>query len=175
MGESRGKKEDINGKIVHVGQTPVKALGVTDQHSQIQLYTEGPFDKVVTFLSVENFRRSCLIPKVDVDGIEFLKGHTLNELIHAECKATAFALKKAGRMNMTLTLEEVTPQSIGELIMIFMYETAYAGAMLDVDTYNQPGVEEGKKATFAMMGRVGYEEKLKEMAFSENEFIIKRN
>ncbi len=174
-GESLGKKEDINGKIVHVGQTPVKALGVTDQHSQIQLYTEGPFDKVVTFLSVENFRCNCLIPNADVDGMEFLKGHTLNELIHAECKATAFALKKAGRMNMTLTLEKVTPRSIGELIMIFMYETAYAGAMLDVDTYNQPGVEEGKKATFAMMGRVGYEEKLKEMAFSENEFIIKRN
>ncbi len=174
-GESLGKKKDLSGNVVHIGQTPVKSLGVTDQHSQIQLYTEGPFDKTVTFLSVKKFRRSCLIPETNVDGIDFLKGHTLNELIDAECKATAFALKKAGRMNMTLCLDEVTPRSIGELIMIFMFETAYAGAMLNVDAYDQPGVEEGKKATFAMMGRVGYEEKLKEMSFSENEYIIERN
>ena len=54
--ESLGKNVTLHGKPVNVGQTPVKTLGVTDQHSQLQLYTEGPFDKVVTFLKVENFR-----------------------------------------------------------------------------------------------------------------------
>ncbi|MCH5164513.1 MAG: glucose-6-phosphate isomerase [Clostridiales bacterium] len=174
-GESLGKKEALSGEIVHVGQTPVKALGVTDQHSQIQLYTEGPFDKVVTFLSVKCFRTKCEIPDDKKEGLSFLKGHTLNELIDAECKATAFALKKAERPNMTLTLDSVTPQSVGELIMIFMYQTAFAGAMLGVDTYNQPGVEEGKKATFAMMGRIGYEDKYKEMTAVSGQYTIERD
>lgn len=174
-GESLGKKQDLCGNTVHVGQTPVKALGVTDQHSQIQLYTEGPFDKVVTFLTVTNFRNYCVIPNDKrIDGLEFLKGHTLNELINAEQAATAYALKKAGRMNMTLCLDAVTAESVGELIMTLMYQTAFAGAMLNIDTYNQPGVEEGKKATFAMMGRIGYEQKLQEMTAQCGEYKIER-
>lgn len=174
--ESLGKKENLNGETVYVGQTPVKALGVTDQHSQIQLYTEGPFDKVITFLSVREFRKVCVIPNDRrIQGIDFLKGHTLNELINAECSATAFALKKAGRMNMTLELDSINPQSIGELVMLFMYQTAYAGAMLNIDTYNQPGVEEGKKGTYAMMGRSGYEDQLKEMTAEDGEYKIVRD
>lgn len=163
-GESLGKAVDLDGKTVYAGQTPVKALGVTDQHSQVQLYTEGPFDKVVTFLAVDEFRSQQVITDdKDIDACDFLKGHTMNELINAERKATEYALKKAGRANFTVYLPKVTAETVGELLMYFMYQTAFTGALMNIDTFNQPGVEEGKKATFAMLGRKGYEEKMQEI------------
>lgn len=174
-GESLGKAVDNDGKLVNVGQTPAKALGVTDQHSQVQLYTEGPYDKVVTFLAVEEYRDEVVITDdKDVDACDFLKGHTMNELINAERRATEYALKKAKRANFTVTLPRVDEETVGELLMYFMYETAFTGALMNVDTFNQPGVEEGKKATFAMLGRKGYEEKLKEIASSpkKSEYTI---
>ncbi len=164
-GESLGKSVDLNGKEVFAGQTPVKSLGVTDQHSQVQLYTEGPFDKVVTFIGVENYRKVFGIPH-GCDGIpdvSFLGGHTMNELIKAEQEATAYALTKAERMNFTITLPEVNANTIGQLLYLFEMETAFAGALLNIDTFNQPGVEEGKKATYALLGKNGYEEKRKEL------------
>lgn len=162
--ESLGKAVDKDGKTVNAGQTPAKSLGVTDQHSQVQLYTEGPFDKVVTFIGVDDYRCTQTIPDdSEVDACDFLKGHTLNELINCERKATEYALRKAGRCNFTVYLPRVDAETVGELLMYFMYETAFAGAMLNIDTFNQPGVEEGKKATFAMLGRKGYEQKLKEV------------
>ncbi|MCL2797802.1 MAG: glucose-6-phosphate isomerase [Firmicutes bacterium] len=163
-GESLGKAVDVSGKTVYAGQTPAKSLGVTDQHSQIQLYTEGPFDKVVTFIAVEKFRASEVITDdASIAGCEFLKGRTFNELLDAEFRATRFALAKAKRMNFTVTLPEISAETVGELLMYFMYETAFAGALLNIDAYNQPGVEEGKKATFALMGRKGYEDKMQEV------------
>lgn len=161
--ESLGKAVDKAGKTVNCGQTPAKSLGVTDQHSQVQLYTEGPYDKVVTFIGVEKYGATVDIPQDSADVGNFLKGHTLNELITAERKSTEYALTKAGRSNYTITLPEVNAETVGELLMYFMYQTAFAGAYLNIDTFNQPGVEEGKKATFAMIGRAGYEEKLKEL------------
>ena len=174
-GESLGKAVDLDGKTVNAGQTPAKALGVTDQHSQVQLYTEGPYDKEVTFLAVENYRDKVVITDdKNVDACDFLKGHTMNELINAERKATEFALKKAQRANFTITLPSVNEETIGELLMYFMYETAFTGALLNIDTFNQPGVEEGKKATFAMLGRAGYEKKMEEINASPKkpEYII---
>ncbi len=163
--ESLGKAVDKSGKTVNYGQTPAKSLGVTDQHSQVQLYTEGPYDKVVTFIGVETFGNSVDIPKDETAEIgDFLKGHTLNELINAERKSTEFALTKAGRSNFTIMMPAVNAETVGELLMYFMYETAFAGAYLKIDAFNQPGVEEGKKATFAMIGRSGYEKKLEELA-----------
>lgn len=164
-GESLGKAENKNGKKVFVGQTPVKALGVTDQHSQIQLYTEGPFDKVVTFLAVENYRKEVMITKgcEDIPDVGFLGGHTMNELINAERLATEYALQKNGRLNYTITLPEVSAHTIGQLIYMFSMQTAYCGALLEIDAFNQPGVEEGKNATYAMFGKPGYDEKRKEL------------
>lgn len=164
-GESLGKAVDNNGKEVFVGQTPVKSLGVTDQHSQVQLYREGPFDKVVTLIGVENYRSTVEISKGcdDVPDVSFLCGHTMNELITAERKATEYALTTAHRPNYTITLPEVNAFTIGELLYLFEMETAYAGAMLNIDTFNQPGVEGGKNATYALFGRKGYEATKKEM------------
>ncbi len=174
--ESLGKAVDKNNATVNCGQTPAKSLGVTDQHSQVQLYTEGPYDKVVTFIGVEKFGDTVDIPadeKADVG--DFLKGHTMNELITAERKSTEFALTKACRSNFTIMFPEVNAETVGELLMYFMYETAFAGAYLNIDTFNQPGVEEGKKATFAMIGRAGYEQKLAELnSIKKNDaYIIK--
>lgn len=164
-GESLGKKHDLDGNIVNVGQTPVKALGVTDQHSQVQLYTEGPFDKVITILGVDSYRKEVTIPEgcEDIPAVHFLCGHTMNELITAERTATEYALLKSGHLNHTIMLPEVNEFTIGELMYFFELETAYCGAMLNINTFDQPGVEEGKNATYALLGRPGYEEKKAEL------------
>lgn len=164
-GESLGKAVDLNGNKVYVGQTPVKALGVTDQHSQVQLYTEGPFDKVVTFIGVENYRKVVTISEgcLDIPSVSFLCGHTMNELITAEMNATEYALTSSQRLNNKIMLPEVNAHTLGQLMMFFMLQTAYAGAMLNIDTFNQPGVENGKNATYALLGRAGYEAKAKEL------------
>lgn len=161
-GESLGKAVDNSGKTVYVGQTPVKAVGVTDQHSQIQLYTEGPYDKVVTFIAVEKFRNDITIPAMYAKT-SFLSEVPMSKLITSEREATEFALLKAKRLNFSIYLPTVNEETVGELLQYFMYETAFCGAMLNVDPFNQPGVEEGKLATFAKLGRSGYESKLAEM------------
>lgn len=165
-GESLGKAVDRSGNCVFAGQTPVKALGVTDQHSQLQLYTEGPFDKVITLIGVEKFRCEQVISDgcKDIPDVNFLCGHTMNELINAERKATEYALTEKHRFNCTILLPEVNAFTIGQLLFMFMMETAFIGEMLNIDTYNQPGVENGKNAAYALLGRKGYEEKRKELA-----------
>ena len=164
-GESLGKAVDLDGKKVNVGQTPVKALGVTDQHSQVQLYTEGPFDKVITLIGVDAYRKEVTISNgcEDIPSVNFLCGHTMNELITAEMNATEYALTVKGRLNNRIMLPEVNAYTIGELMMFFMLQTAYTGALLNIDTFNQPGVEEGKNATYALLGREGYEAKKAEL------------
>lgn len=164
-GESLGKRVDLNGNVVYAGQTPVKALGVTDQHSQIQLYTEGPFDKVITFLAVDNYRTDVTIANgcEDIAAVNFLCGHTMQELIKAEQLATEYAVMKSGKMSHTITLPVVNEFTVGQLLFFYELETAYAGAMLGINTFDQPGVEEGKNATYALLGRPGYEEKKAEL------------
>lgn len=164
-GESLGKAVDLEGKKVYAGQTPVKALGVTDQHSQVQLYTEGPFDKVITLIGVDSYRKTVTISDgcEDIPAVNFLCGHTMNELITAEMNATEYALTRAQRLNNKIIMPEVNAFTMGQLMMFFMLQTAYTGALLNIDTFNQPGVEEGKNATYALLGREGYEEKAAEL------------
>lgn len=163
--ESLGKKKDNDGNIINAGQTPVKALGVTDQHSQVQLYTEGPYDKIVVFIGVEKFKRTITIPKIygDIPSLGFLGGITQNKLIQTEQMSTEYALLKSGKTNLTITLPEVNEFTLGELLYMFEVATGFAGELLNIDAFNQPGVEEGKNATYAMFGRPGYEEKKKEL------------
>ena len=163
--ESLGKKYDVDGKEVYVGQTPVKALGVTDQHSQVQLYAEGPFDKVIVFIGVDQYRNTVDIPKSyeDIPSLGFLGGTTQNQLIQTEQMATEYALMKAKKMNMTITLPEVNEFTIGQLLYFFEVATGFAGELMNINAFDQPGVEEGKNATYAMFGRPGYEEKKAEL------------
>ncbi|MBR3460756.1 MAG: glucose-6-phosphate isomerase [Clostridia bacterium] len=159
--ESLGKKNSFG----RFGQTPVKSLGVTDQHSQVQLYTDGPFDKTITFLCVEKYRAEFKIPHaVDENpNVAFLSGHTFNELISAECKATQYAVKVSGHMNKSIILPEVNANTVGQLIMMLELATAYAGELLEINAYDQPGVEEGKNMTYALLGKRGFENRLDAM------------
>ncbi|UCD59329.1 MAG: glucose-6-phosphate isomerase [Candidatus Hydrogenedentota bacterium] len=157
--ESLGKKLSLGGEQVNVGQTPVKALGATDQHSQIQLYMEGPFDKVITFIGLEKYPSEVKIPRAfaDMEGIAYLGGHSLGKLIKAEQQSTALALAKNSRPNCTVTLPELNPSTLGQLIYMYELQTAFAGALYEINPFDQPGVELGKKYTCGMMGRGGYE------------------
>ncbi|MFV0504358.1 MAG: glucose-6-phosphate isomerase [Lachnospirales bacterium] len=163
--ESLGKKFDIDGNVVNVGQTPVKALGATDQHSQVQLYSEGPFDKVIVFLGVDKFKMSMDIPKIygDIPSLGFLGGTTQDKLLLTEQMATEYALLKSGKTNMTITVPEVNERTLGQLLYFFEVATGFTGELMNINAFDQPGVEEGKNATYAMFGRPGYEEKKKEL------------
>ncbi|HEY7614988.1 MAG TPA: glucose-6-phosphate isomerase [Gemmatimonadales bacterium] len=159
--ESLGKRVDREGRTVHVGPTPVAAVGATDQHSQVQLFMEGPFDKVITFVRLERFSQDLPIPApagADLPAdLAYLPGHTLAELLNAEYEATSAALAEMGRMSCTVHLPELTPATFGELVMFFQLATGYAGVWYGVDPFDQPGVELGKRLTYAAMGRPGYE------------------
>jgi glucose-6-phosphate isomerase len=164
--ESLGKRVDRQGNTVHTGPTPVGAVGATDQHSQVQLFMEGPFDKVITFAVVENLGQDITIPVAAAAGGEapalppdlaYLPGHTLGELLRAEYQATSTALGRMGRMSCTLYLPDLTATTIGETIMFFQLATGYAGAWYGIDPFDQPGVELGKRLTYAAMGRPGYD------------------
>lgn len=157
--ESLGKKYSLDGKVVHAGQTPVKALGATDQHSQVQLYNEGPNDKTITFLRVEKFRKDITIPKIygSIGGISYLGGRKMSELINAEQLATGIAVTGFNRPNSTIILPEISANTVGQLLYMLEMQTAYAGLFYGIDAFDQPGVEAGKIATYALMGRPGFE------------------
>lgn len=154
--ESLGKQR-LDG--VHVGPTPIPALGATDQHAQVQLFMEGPRNKTVTFVAVDEAGDPGIIPSLhgDIPELAYLGGHTLAELLDIERRATAGALAASGRLNATLHLPRVDVESVGGLLYLLELATAYAGALYGVDAFNQPGVELGKHFAYAMLGRPGSE------------------
>ena len=115
LAESIGKRVDRAGNDVFAGPTPVRAVGVTDQHSQVQLYTEGPFDKWFTLFSVDRSDHAVEIPRAypDIEGAAYLGGRTFAELFAAERDGTRIALTEAGRPNVTLAFEQVDAHSLG--------------------------------------------------------------
>ncbi|HEX5577918.1 MAG TPA: glucose-6-phosphate isomerase [Gemmatimonadaceae bacterium] len=152
--ESLGKHKPDGSSV---GQTPVPALGATDQHSQVQLFMEGPKDKVVSFIAVDERGTDLTIPHgfSEVKELGYLGGNTLGELIDIEQRATAGALAKRGRPNLTIHLDRVDAWHVGGLMMFFEMATAYAGQLYGVDAFNQPGVELGKQFAYALLGRPG--------------------
>jgi glucose-6-phosphate isomerase len=159
--ESLGKRYDVAKNIIEVGQTPVKALGTTDQHSQIQLYVEGPNDKVITFLEVEKFTNNEILKNhfEYIPEFNYLEGKTLGALLNVEKKATELALSNNKRPNLTIKFSEVSTENIGAYFFLLEAATAFAGGLLNINAFDQPGVEEGKIATYALMGREGYEQR----------------
>lgn len=159
LAESIGKRRARDGREVFAGPTPVRALGVTDQHSQVQLYTEGPFDKWFTLLSVGEPDHGVEIPTPfeDLEGVAYLGGRTLKELFAAERDGTRIALAEAGRPSATLELSKVDPHQVGQMLALLEISVALMGEHYGVDAFDQPGVEAGKIAAYALMGRVGYE------------------
>ncbi len=162
--ESLGKENDNNGNRVNIGPTPVKALGATDQHSQIQLYNEGPNNKLINFIRVKEFDTTLEIPKIfGFTGIGYLGGKTINDLINSEANATRVALTDYKRPNVTIYLDKVDAYNIGQLLYMLEVQTAIAGELYNINTYNQPGVEQAKNYTYALMGRAGYEESAEDL------------
>ncbi|TAK22123.1 MAG: glucose-6-phosphate isomerase [Chloroflexota bacterium] len=166
--ESLGKRVDLDGRIVNVGPTPIKALGVTDQHSQVQLYAEGRFDKIVNFIAVDRFHHDVVIPPgyPPSPGVNYLGGHTLNELMDVERQGTAVALSDTGRPSVTFHLPAVNAFTVGQLMFILETQTAMTGELLHINAFDQPGVEAGKIAAYALMGRSGYEKRAAEISAS---------
>jgi glucose-6-phosphate isomerase len=156
--ESLGKKLTNDGREVFSGPTPVKALGATDQHSQVQLYIEGPQDKVFIFLEVLQFDKEVVLSPAfsHLSSLEYLGGKTMNELMAAECSATREALTQAGRPNLSLKFPKISAYFLGEAFMLFEIATVLAGELYTVNPLDQPGVEHGKVLTYKLMGRKGY-------------------
>src|SRR6266568_9050599 len=152
--ESLGKKRADGSSV---GSTPIAALGATDQHAQVQLFMEGPADKTVTFVAVKERSTDVRIPAAfpDVKELGYLAGHTLGELVDIEQRATAGALARRGRPNLTIHLDRVDAAHVGELMMFLEIATAYAGQLYGIDAFNQPGVELGKQFAYALLGRPG--------------------
>ncbi len=163
--ESLGKAVDVDGQAIHSGQTPVRAVGPTDQHSQLQLYVEGPADKVVVFIRSEEHGEDLTVPKSyeDLESVSYLGGTTLGALVDMEQQGTEIALAQAGRMTATITCPRLNPFVLGELIYLFEMETAVMGGLLGVNAFDQPGVEEVKQLTYGLAGRPGYEAKRAEV------------
>jgi glucose-6-phosphate isomerase len=138
-----------------VGPTPLGALGATDQHSKVQLFMEGPPDKTVTFIAVAEGGPKVAIPKLhqNVKELGYLGGHDLGELLSIEQRATAGALARRGRPNMTIHVDRADAYHVGALFMLLEIATIYAGELYRVNPLDQPGVELGKQFTYAMLGR----------------------
>ena len=163
--ESLGKATDTDGNPINYGLTPVKAIGPTDQHSQVQLYNDGPNDKVITFLKVDDFNHQMTIPSLhtDIEALSYLGQKSLNQLIDAEQRATAYAVKNHGRPNMTVAFPVIDERHVGEFIFIYELATTLLGYMKQINPFDQPGVEDGKIYTYALMGRKGFEDQRKEI------------
>jgi glucose-6-phosphate isomerase len=159
--ESLGKKRPDG---TSVGSTPLAALGATDQHAQVQLFMEGPADKTVTFVSVRERATDVKIPAAfpDVKELGYLAGHSLGELIEIEQRATAGALARRGRPNMTIHIDRVDAAHVGQMMMLLEIATAYMGQLYGIDAFNQPGVELGKQFAYALLGRPGADDAKKE-------------
>ena len=174
--ESIGKAVHTDGTPAHVGSTPVRALGATDQHSQCQLYMEGPPDKLTMFFRVKKFAEAGVVPAAfaDIKGVGYLGGHSLAELIDAEAAATEMALAKAGRPNLRVELPRVDARALGQVMMMMEVATVFAGGLYRIDPLDQPGVEWGKKYASAMMGRAGFEKEAAEVAAWDKQRPVRR-
>lgn len=152
--ESLGKRFTKDGRKVEVGQTPVKALGAVDQHSQLQLYNEGPDDKIITFLRLKRFSREVVIPRVheDLDAFGYLRGHMLSNLLNTELLGTLISLVENGRPVLLVDFDTLDEHHLGMFFVLYELATAVMGELLNVNAYDQPGVERGKRVTKALMG-----------------------
>jgi len=155
--ESLGKAKTVGGDESPRGPTPLAALGATDQHSLLQLLMEGPHDKVVLFVDVEDAEADVPIPErhPGIESLSYLGGNSLGDLLTVERTATAEALRRMGRPNATFVMPRVGARELGQLFMLLQIAVVYGGALYDVDPLDQPGVELGKRLTYGLMGREG--------------------
>jgi len=156
--ESLGKERDRDGNIVNTGSTPVRALGVIDQHSQLQLYIEGPQDKVVMIIGVKEFNNTVEVPLAleNFPDVSYIGNHSLNEILKIEEDATLQSLINARRPAFSIELERVDEANLGALMLFFEFATAYSGSLYNINAFDQPGVEHGKKILYRALKKPGY-------------------
>lgn len=150
-GESLGKEG--------LGTTPVRVLGAIDQHSQVQLYTAGPDDKFFTLIDAGPRSGEIVLPDIadeSLKSLSYLSGRKMGQMLSYEAMSTAAALIKAGRPVCWIELEKIDARTIGSLVFFYEYLTALTGGIMMIDPFDQPGVEQGKKYTYGMMGRDGF-------------------
>jgi glucose-6-phosphate isomerase len=140
-----------------LGQTPARALGATDQHSQLQLYRAGPRDKLVTLVRPRE-RDDRVIPDSDADELAYLAGTDLGDLLDAEFDATEASLAAADRPSVRVELDAIDERAVGELLYAMEAACVLAGELYGVDTFLQPAVEWGKNAARGLLGEGDYEE-----------------
>ncbi|WP_254840631.1 glucose-6-phosphate isomerase [Natronomonas marina] len=140
-----------------LGQTPARALGATDQHSQLQLYRAGRKDKLVTLLRPRE-RVDRPIPETDVEALSYLGGSTLGELLDAEFEATEASLAAAGVPNVRIEFDRLDAASVGRLLYDMEAACVLCGELLEVSTFTQPAVEWGKRAARGLLGGGEFEE-----------------
>ena len=158
ISESLGKAFNNNGDEVHTGITPIKAIGATDQHSQMQLFNEGPNNKLITFIRVKEFDTTLRIPKIfEYTGIGYMGGKSVNDLMNAEADSTIVSLSDHQRPTMTICMDKIDEYNIAQLLYMLEVQTAIMGELYNINTYNQPGVEQARDYMYALMGRAGYE------------------
>jgi glucose-6-phosphate isomerase len=175
--ESLGKQDGLKKKNVFTGQTPVKALGTTDQHSQVQLYREGPNDKIITFLEVERFGNKLAIPgsMKQVQTLAYLAGSNFQTLINAEKLGTEYALLESQRPTTTVMFPTISAETVGQFLYLYEVAVSYMGGLYEINTYDQPAVQLGKDATYALMGKGGFADlakKIQPVAKKDKKFLI---
>ena len=162
--ESLGKRENLAGKVVHIGPTPINALGTTDQHSQVQLYREGPNDKIFTFLEIEQYDHEVVLGNSgSITELEYLSGRKMSDLIKAEKQATEYALLQSQRPCLTIKFPQISAHTVGQFIYLFEVAASYMGGLFQINPYDQPAVELGKEATFALMDHKDYRDLLEKI------------
>jgi glucose-6-phosphate isomerase len=173
-GESLGKRYDREGKEVYFGTTPVPSVGVVDQHSLLQLFKDGPQDKLVTFVEVQNHDSDKTI-KSSFDAYKYLAGHSMGELCNIELAATEAALKNTGKPSIKISIDVLDEYTLGQLFMLYQYVVPVIGLAYNIDPFDQPGVEEGKQYAYGLMNREGFEDKkkaFKEIYVKQDDFVI---
>ncbi|WDL77824.1 glucose-6-phosphate isomerase [Helicobacter winghamensis] len=145
-GESLGKLDTYQQKR---GLTPIALIGSIDQHSFLQLIMQGPANKTITFLSVENLSQKPLyIPDISLEGLEetdFVNQTSFNQLLKLQCISTKESVISQNVPVDSIVLDSLNEQSVGALVFYYELLTSCVGILLQIDTYNQPGVEFGKK------------------------------
>lgn len=167
-GESLGKE----GK----GTTPVRFIGAIDQHSQVQLYTEGPDNKFFTIIKVKNHSQKVFVPTADsevLSPLSYMCSVEVGDMLGMEALSTASSIIKSGRPLVWIEIEALNERTLGALIFFYEYMTALTGRMMGINPFDQPGVEQCKHYTYGLMGCIGYEKEAIEAKECFN--VIKNN
>jgi len=177
MAESLGKRYSREGKDIFTGITPLFLKGTTDQHSVLQLLIEGPFDKFIIFMAPKKYRKEIKVSEEIIrdERINYLQDREYSSLIKSEYFATKAALTKNGRPNVSIEFDKIDEFNIGRAIYMLEYGIIALGEMLNINPIDQPGVELGKKYTYGIMGRKGFEKErneFKKLEKGDQRYII---